>query len=532
MATESILRPGEIKDILLREIEAADLATSRRRGSRHRPRGERRHRPHLRPPDGDGGEMLEFTAPETGETVTGLVLNLEEDNVGAVDPGRLPPAQGRRRGPPHRPRARGAGRPGDARPRGRRARPPGRRPRRRSRRSTTRQVEIGGAGHHRAAAGEGAAADRHQGHRRDDPDRPRPARADHRRPRHRQDRHRGRHDHQPEGHRRHLRVRRHRPEGVDGRHGGRAAQARPARWSTPSSSSPPPPTRRRCSTSRRTPAARWPSTSCTRRGRPTLCVYDDLSKQAAAYRQLSLDAAPPAGPRGVPGRRVLPPLAACSSAPRSSARTPSVVDGDARSRSRAARSPRCRSSRRRPATCRPTSRPTSSRSPTGRSSSTTDLFYSGRASGGERRHLACQPRGRQRADQGDEAGGRPAPLSTWRSTASSRPSPQFGSDLDAATQRQLARGARTGRSAQAAAVPADAGRAAGRDHLRRDQRLPRRRGGRAHPAVGARLPRLPRGVSTPDVLDGIRTKKALDDDLTAELKARASRPSSRCSAAD
>ncbi len=41
-------------------------------------------------------------------------------------------------------------------------------------------------------------------------------------------------------------------------------------------------------------------------GKATLCVYDDLSKQAAAYRQLSLHAPPPAGPRGVPGRRVLP----------------------------------------------------------------------------------------------------------------------------------------------------------------------------------------------------------------------------------
>ena len=29
-------------------------------------------------------EMLEFTAQETGEAITGLVLNLEEDNVGAA----------------------------------------------------------------------------------------------------------------------------------------------------------------------------------------------------------------------------------------------------------------------------------------------------------------------------------------------------------------------------------------------------------------------------------------------------------------
>ena len=53
----------------------------------------------------------------------------------------------------------------------------------------------------RAAAGRRAAADRHQGHRRHDADRPRPARADHRRPQDRQDRHRHRHDHQPEGQR-------------------------------------------------------------------------------------------------------------------------------------------------------------------------------------------------------------------------------------------------------------------------------------------------------------------------------------------
>ena len=43
------------------------------------------------------------------------------------------------------------------------------------------------------------------------------------------------------------------------------------------------------------------------KGRDTLCVYDDLSKQAAAYRQLSLLGPPPAGPRGLPRRRVLRP---------------------------------------------------------------------------------------------------------------------------------------------------------------------------------------------------------------------------------
>ena len=72
---------------------------------------------------------------------------------------------------------------------------------------------------------QGAADDRHQGHRLDDADRPRPAPADHRRPADRQDRDRDRHDHQPA---RQLGVgrpvaagalhlRRDRPEGLDDR---------------------------------------------------------------------------------------------------------------------------------------------------------------------------------------------------------------------------------------------------------------------------------------------------------------------------
>ena len=44
--------------------------------------------------------------------------------------------------------------------------------------------------------------------------------------------------------------------------------------------------------------------------RHALCIYDDLSKHATAYRQLSLLLRRPPGPRGVSRRRVLPPLAA------------------------------------------------------------------------------------------------------------------------------------------------------------------------------------------------------------------------------
>ena len=84
MATDSILRPGELKDILLKEIDAADLA-----GIDVAEVGSI-----LEVKDGIAriwglgsamaGEMLEITSSKTGETVTSLALNLEEDNIGAV----------------------------------------------------------------------------------------------------------------------------------------------------------------------------------------------------------------------------------------------------------------------------------------------------------------------------------------------------------------------------------------------------------------------------------------------------------------
>src|ERR671919_1879912 len=84
MATETTLRPGEIKDILLREIEAADL---------HELDVEEVGTV-LEVKDGIAriyglmkamaGEMLEITSSETGNKVTGLCLNLEEDNIGSV----------------------------------------------------------------------------------------------------------------------------------------------------------------------------------------------------------------------------------------------------------------------------------------------------------------------------------------------------------------------------------------------------------------------------------------------------------------
>src|SRR5882762_5578983 len=84
MATDSILRPGELKNLLLKEIQAADLADI----------DVREVGTVLEVKDGIAriygltaamaGEMLEFTVSDSGEKITGLALNLEEDNIGAV----------------------------------------------------------------------------------------------------------------------------------------------------------------------------------------------------------------------------------------------------------------------------------------------------------------------------------------------------------------------------------------------------------------------------------------------------------------
>jgi F-type H+-transporting ATPase subunit alpha len=84
MATDSILRPGEFKDVLLREIAAADL----------KPLDIQEVGSILEVKDGTArvyglasamaGEMLEFTSSTTGATISGLALNLEEDSLGAV----------------------------------------------------------------------------------------------------------------------------------------------------------------------------------------------------------------------------------------------------------------------------------------------------------------------------------------------------------------------------------------------------------------------------------------------------------------
>ena len=84
MSNETTLRPGELKDVLLKEIEAADLSAL----------DVQEVGTVLEVKDGVArvyglmsamaGEMLEITSSETGEPVVALALNLEEDNLGAV----------------------------------------------------------------------------------------------------------------------------------------------------------------------------------------------------------------------------------------------------------------------------------------------------------------------------------------------------------------------------------------------------------------------------------------------------------------
>jgi F-type H+/Na+-transporting ATPase subunit alpha len=84
MASETSLRPAEIKDILLREIEAADLheldvdevgTVLEVKDGIARIYGLAKAM---------AGEMLEITSSETKATITALALNLEEDNIGAI----------------------------------------------------------------------------------------------------------------------------------------------------------------------------------------------------------------------------------------------------------------------------------------------------------------------------------------------------------------------------------------------------------------------------------------------------------------
>ena len=359
------------------------------------------------------GEMVEF--PKAG--VKGMALNLERDNVGVVIFGEDRAISRRRRSPPPGRDRRRAGGQGPAGPRGQ---PAGRADRRQGPadqrgRAPPRGRE--GAGHHPAQVGARAGADRPEGHRHPDPDRPRPARADHRRPPDRQDRRGHRHHPEPEADQRRRRTR---APSSTASTSPSARSARPsprssrrsrsaARSTTPSSSRPRRPSRPRCSSWRPSPAAPWASGSATTACTP-LIIYDDLSKQAVAYRQMSLLLRRPPGREAYPGDVFYlhsPPAGARGQAER-------------RQRLRLADRPADdRDPGQRRVGLYPDQRDLDHRRP--------DLpgdrpVLPGHPPGGERRHLGVA-RGLLGPDQGDEDRRRPASRASWPSTGKWPPSP-------------------------------------------------------------------------------------------------------------
>ena len=129
-------------------------------------------------------------------------------------------------------------------------------------------------------------------------------------------------------------------------------------------------------------------------------------------------------------------------------------------------------------------------------------------------------------DQGDEAGGRPAqarPGAVPRAGGlrAVRLRPRRGD------QAQLDRGQRLTGGAEAAAVPADAGRGSGHDPVRRDQRPPGRRAGRADRRLEAGLPGSTCAPTHPEIGRSILETKQFSDDDRSGRCARRPRSSSR-----
>ena len=248
------------------------------------------------------GEMVEFP-----NGMKGMALNLESDNVGVVifgdDSGIGEGDTVKRTGAiVDVPVGRGPARPGR-----RRARQPDRRQGPAHRRDPH-PGRGQGAGHHPAQIGARAGADRAQGDRRAGADRPRPARADHRRPPDRQDRARDRHHPQSEA--------RSTPAPTNPR-SSTASMSRSARSARPSRRS----SRRSqdygaldysivvAATASEPAPLQFlaPYSGCAMgeffrdNGMHALIVYDDLSKQAVAYRQMSLLLRRPPGREAYPG---------------------------------------------------------------------------------------------------------------------------------------------------------------------------------------------------------------------------------------
>ncbi len=232
-------------------------------------------------------------------------------------------------------------------------------------------------------------------------------------------------------------------------------------------------------------------------GRHALCIYDDLSKHATAYRQLSLLLRRPPGREAYPGdvfylhSRLLERAAKLNDQLGGGSLTAlPIIEtqlGDVAAYI-----------------------PTNVISITdGQIYLEADLFYGGvrpavnvglsvsRVGGSAQIRAMRQVAGKLRLD-----------LAQYRELAAFA---QFGSDLDRATQLQLARGQRMVELPQAGSVPAAARREAGGHHLRGDAGTARRSAGGGGARVRGVPLRLARVAGSPRFSAEIRDKKELTD---------------------
>ena len=223
------INPDEITSILKSRIEGLDTSSADLTEVGHGAVGRRRHLPDPRARELHVVRDARAAARRHRAGAEPRVRQRRRRAVRRVGEDR----RGRHRQADQAP-ARDPGRRGAARPDRRPARQPARRQGRdQHHRDAAGRVQ--GARRRPAPAGEGADADRAEGDRLDDPDRPWPARADHRRPPDGQDRDRGRRDHQQPGPRPDVHLRRDRPAQVDGRRRSPRRSRTPARSRTRSS---------------------------------------------------------------------------------------------------------------------------------------------------------------------------------------------------------------------------------------------------------------------------------------------------------
>ena len=300
--TELTIRPEEIRDALDSFVQSYEPgAAAREEVGRVSEAGDGIARVEGLP-SVMANELLRF---EDG--TLGLALNLDVREIGVVVLGEFSGIEEGQEVTPHRRDPLRPGRRQLPRPGRRPARHPDRRPRRHRADEPARARDAGRLGR-AAQVGARAAADRHQGDRRDDADRPRPAPADHRRPPDRQDRRGDRHDHQPEGSSGTPATRPSRSAASTSRSARRARPSRPSRGALEEAGA------LEYTTIVAAPAsdpagfkylAPYTGSAIGQHwmyaGKHVLIVFDDLCKQAEAYRAVSLLLRRPPGREAYPG---------------------------------------------------------------------------------------------------------------------------------------------------------------------------------------------------------------------------------------